>query len=241
MKRFLAVFLLFAGFLALVLWVLIGLRPKPQDPEAANILPPQATAQTVETSQAPPPSFRDLIPLPEEGSNRSSQGSRKVRHYSRPFRPKSELPQVLHGNLHAQQLLIVLEEAQVNPAIIQLEFKNIYNNLGAIKDLQVMIAQRIVDAHTGIENVLQTNTGNPDAIDTELNIRDMGESSRTWAFGIDIEEHRQSILSALAGTKIASDPELQKKLFNINVRLVLSPEASEFMKSYSPITTTQAP
>ena len=241
MKRFLAVVLLFAGFLALVLWVLIGLRPKPQDPEAANILPPQATAQTVETSQAPPPSFRDLIPLPEEGSNRSSQGSRKVRHYSRPFRPKSELPQVLHGNLHAQQLLIVLEEAQVNPAIIQLEFKNIYNNLGAIKDLQVMIAQRIVDAHTGIENVLQTNTGNPDAIDTELNIRDMGESSRTWAFGIDIEEHRQSILSALAGTKIASDPELQKKLFNINVRLVLSPEASEFMKSYSPITTTQAP
>ena len=241
MKRFLAVFLLFAGFLALVLWVLIGLRPKPQDPEAANILPLQATAQTVETSQAPPPSFRDLIPLPEEGSNRSSQGSRKVRHYSKPFRPKSELPQVLHGNLHAQQLLIVLEEAQVNPAIIQLEFKNIYNNLGAIKDLQVMIAQRIVDAHTGIENVLQTNTGNPDAIDTELNIRDMGESSRTWAFGIDIEEHRQSILSALAGTKIASDPELQKKLFNINVRLVLSPEASEFMKSYSPITTTQAP
>jgi len=147
----------------------------------------------------------------------------------------------LHGNLHAQQLLIVLEEAQVNPAIIQLEFKNIYNNLGAIKDLQVMIAQRIVDAHTGIENVLQTNTGNPDAIDTELNIRDMGESSRTWAFGIDIEEHRQAILSALAGTKIASDPELQKKLFDINVRLVLSPEASEFMKSYSPITTTQAP
>jgi len=241
MKRFLTVVLLFAGFLALVLWVLIGLRPKPQDSEAANILPLQATAQTVETAQAPPPSFRDLIPLPEEGSNRSSQGSRKVRHYSRPFRPKSELPQVLHGNLHAQQLLIVLEEAQVNPAIIQLEFKNIYNNLGIIKDLQVMIAQRIVDAHTGIENVLQTNTGNPDAIDTELNIRDMGESSRTWAFGIDIEEHRQSILSALAGTKIASDPELQKKLFNINVRLVLSPEASEFMKSYSPITTTQAP
>ena len=241
MKRFLAVVLLFAGFLALVLWVLIGLRPKPQDPEAANISPPQATAQTVETSQAPPPSFRDLIPLPEEGSNRSSQGSRKVRHYSKPFRPKSELPQVLHGNLHAQQLLIVLEEAQVNPAIIQLEFKNIYNNLGAIKDLQVMIARRIVEVHTGIENVMQTNTGNPDAIDTELNIRDMGESSRTWAFGIDIEEHRQSILSALAGTKIASDPELQKKLFNINVRLVLSPEASEFMKSYSPITTTQAP
>ena len=241
MKRFLTVVLLFAGFLALVLWVLIGLRPKPQDPEAANILPPQATAQTVETSQAPPPSFRDLIPLPEEGSNRSSQGSRKVRHYSRPFRPKSELPQVLHGNLHAQQLLIVLEEAQVNPAIIQLEFKNIYNNLGAIKDLQVMIAQRIVDAHTGIENVLQTNTGNPDAIDTELNIRDMGEVGGTLSFGIDIEEHRQSILSALAGTKIASDPELQKKLFNINVRLVLSPEASEFMKSYSPITTTQAP
>ena len=241
MKRFLTVVLLFAGFLALVLWVLIGLRPKPQDPEAANILPLQATAQTVEIAQAPPPSFRDLIPLPEEGSNGSSQGSRKVRHYSRPFRPKSELPQVLHGNLHAQQLLIVLEEAQVNPAIIQLEFKNIYNNLGAIKDLQVMIAQRIVDAHTGIENVLQTNTGNPDAIDTELNIRDMGESSRTWAFGIDIEEHRQAILSALAGTKIASDPELQKKLFDINVRLVLSPEASEFMKSYSPITTTQAP
>ena len=241
MKRFLAVVLLFAGFLALVLWVLIGLRPKPQDPEAANILPLQATAQTVETAQAPPPSFRDLIPLPEEGSNRSSQGSRKVRHYSKPFRPKSELPQVLHGNLHAQQLLIVLEEAQVNPAIIQLEFKNIYNNLGAIKDLQVMIARRIVEVHTGIENVMQTNTGNPDAIDTELNIRDMGESSRTWAFGIDIEEHRQAILSALAGTKIASDPELQKKLFNINVRLVLSPEASEFMKSYSPITTTQAP
>ena len=241
MKRFFNALLLFVGFLILALWVLIGLRPKPQDPEAANILPLQATAQTVETAQAPPPSFRDLIPLPEEGSNRSSQGSRKVRHYSKPFRPKSELPQVLHGNLHAQQLLIVLEEAQVNPAIIQLEFKNIYNNLGAIKDLQVMIAQRIVDAHTGIENVLQTNTGNPDAIDTELNIRDMGESSRTWAFGIDIEEHRQSILSALAGTKIASDPELQKKLFNINVRLVLSPEASEFMKSYSPITTTQAP
>ena len=147
----------------------------------------------------------------------------------------------MHGNLHAQQLLIVLEEAQVNPAIIQLEFKNIYNNLGAIKDLQVMIAKRIVDAHTGIENVLQTNTGNPDAIDTELNIRDMRESSGTWSFGIDIEEHRQAILSALAGTKIASDPELQKKLFNINVRLVLSPEASEFMKSYRPITTTQAP
>ena len=147
----------------------------------------------------------------------------------------------MHGNLHAQQLLIVLEEAQVNPAIIQLEFKNIYNNLGAIKDLQVMIAQRIVDAHTGIENVLQTNTGNPDAIDTELNIRDMGEVGGTLSFGIDIEEHRQAILSALAGTKIASDPELQKKLFDINVRLVLSPEASEFMRSYSPIITTQAP
>ncbi|MEN9674532.1 MAG: hypothetical protein RIS76_428 [Verrucomicrobiota bacterium] len=241
MKRFLTVVILFAGFLALVLWVLIGLRPKSQDPEAVNISPPQATTQTVETTKAPPPSFRDLIPLPKEGENRSSQGTRKVRHYSRPFRPKSELPQVLHGNLHAQQLLIVLEEAQVNPAIIQLEFKNIYNNLGAIKDLQVMIAQRIVDAHTGIENVLQTNTGNPDAIDTELNIRDMGEVGGTLSFGIDIEEHRQSILSALAGTKIASDPELQKKLFDINVRLVLSPEASEFMKSYSPITTTQAP
>jgi hypothetical protein len=104
-----------------------------------------------------------------------------------------------------------------------------------------MIARRIVEAHTGIENVMQTNTGNPDAIDTELNIRDMRESSGTWSFGIDIEEHRQAILSALAGTKIASDPELQKKLFDINVRLVLSPEASEFMKSYSPITNTQAP
>jgi hypothetical protein len=241
MKRYLTVVLLFAGFLALVLWVLIGLRPKPQDPEAANISPPQATTQTVETTKAPPPSFRDLIPLPEEGSNRSSQGTRKVFHSSRPFRPKSELPQVLHGNLHAQQLLIVLEEAQVNPAIIQLEFKNIYNNLGAIKDLQVMLAQRIVDAHTGIENVLQTNTGNPDAIDKELNVRDMREVGGTLSFGNDIEEHRQAILSALAGTKIASDPELQKKLFDINVRLVLSPEASEFMRSYSPIITTQAP
>jgi hypothetical protein len=241
MKRFSTVFLLFAGFLALVLWVLIGLPQKPQDPEATKISPPQTTPQTVETSQTPPPSFRDLIPLPKEGSNRSGQGSRKVRHYTKPFRPKSELPQVLHGNLHAQQLLIVLEEAQVNPAIIQLEFKNIYNNLGTIKDLEVMIAERIVEAHKGIEDVLQKNAGNPDAIDTELNIRDMGESSGTWSFGIDIEEHRQAILSALAGTKIASDPELQRKLFDIKVRLVLSPEASEFMKSYSPLTTTKAP
>ncbi len=241
MKRFSTVVLLFAGFLALVLWLLFGLPQKPQDSDAAKISPSQTTPQIVETSRAPPPSFRDLIPLPEEGQNRSSQGSRKVRHYSKPFRPKSELPQVLHGNLHAQQLLIVLEEAQVNPAIIQLEFKNIYNNLGAIKDLQVMIAEGIIEAHTGIEDVLQTNTGNPDAIDKALNSRDMGESSTTWAFGIDIEEHRQAILSALAGTKIASDPELQKRLFDINVRLVLSPEASEFMKSYSPVTTAKAP
>lgn len=58
---------------------------------------------------------------------------------------------------------------------------------------------------------------------------------------LTIEEHRQAILSALAGTKIASDPELQKRLFDINVRLVLSPEASEFMKSYSPVTTAKAP
>ncbi len=134
-----------------------------------------------------------------------------------------------------------MEEAQVNPAIIQLEFKNIYNNLGTIKDLEVMIAERIVEAHKGIEDVLQKNAGNPNAIDTELNIRDMGESSGTWSFGIDIEEHRQAILSALAGTKIASDPELQKKLFDIKVRLVLSPEAGEFMKSYSPVTTAKAP
>ena len=241
MKRFSTSVLLFAGFLALVLWVLIGLRPKQQDPEVANISPSQATTQTVETTKAPPPSFRDLIPLPEEGSNRSSRGSRKVRHYSRPFRPKSELPQVLYGNLHAQQLLIVLEEAQVNPAIIQLEFKNIYNNLGSIKDLQVRVAENMVELHGRIGDIMRTNSKDTDAIDRELRGLDTAEWSRTESDGDLIEEHRQAILSALAGTKIASDPELQKKLFDINVRLVLSPEASEFMKSYSPITTTQAP
>lgn len=147
MKRFSTVFLLFAGFLAVVFWVLIGLPQKPQDPEAAKISPPETTAQTAETSKAPPLSFRDLIPIPKEGANRSGTGTRKVHQRLVPFRPKSELPQVLHGNLHAQQLLIVLEEAQVNPAIIQLEFKNIYNNLGSIKDLQVRIAENMVELH----------------------------------------------------------------------------------------------
>ena len=241
MKRFFNALLLFVGFLILALWVLIGLRPKPQDSEAANILPLQATAQTVETAHAPPPSFRDLIPLPEEGANRSGNGTRKVYQRLVPFRPKSELPQVLHGNLHAQQLLIVLEEAQVNPAIIQLEFNNIYNNLGAIKDLQVRIAESMVELHGRIGDIMRTNSKDTDAIDRELRGLDTAEWSSTQSDGDLIEEHRQAILSALAGTKIASDPELQKKLFDINVRLVLSPEASEFMKSYSPITTTQAP
>jgi hypothetical protein len=241
MKRFSTVFLLFAGFLALVLWVLIGLPQKPQDPEATKISPPQTTPQTVETSQAPPPSFRDLIPLPKEGANQSGTGTRKVLQRLVPFRPKSELPQVLHGNLHAQQLLIVLEEAQVNPAIIQLEFKNIYNNLGSIKDLQVRIAENMVELHGRIGDIMRTNSKDTDAIDRELRGLDTAEWSSTESDGDLIEEHRQAILSALAGTKIASDPELQRKLFDIKVRLVLSPEASEFMKSYSPLTTTKAP
>jgi hypothetical protein len=67
------------------------------------------------------------------------------------------------------------------------------------------------------------------------------EWSNSESDGDLIEEHRQAILSALAGTKIASDPEIQKKLFDIKVRLVLSPEAGEFMKSYSPVTTAKAP
>ena len=167
MKRFSTVFLLFAGFLAMVFWVLIGLPQKPQDPEAAKISPPETTTQTAETSKAPPLSFRDLIPIPKEGANRSGTGTRKVHQRLVPFRPKSELPQVLHGNLHAQQLLIVLEEAQVNPAIIQLEFKNIYNNLGSIKDLQVRIAENMVELHGRIGDIMQTNSTDTDAIDRE--------------------------------------------------------------------------
>lgn len=241
MKRFSTVAVLFAGFLALMLWLLVELPQKPQDPEAAKISPSQTTPQTVETSQAPPPSVRDLIPLPKEGLNRSGSGSRKVYQRLVPFRPKSELPQVLHGNLHAQQLLIVLEDAKVNPAIIQLEFKNIYNNLGSIKDLQVRIAEKMVELNGRIGDILRTNSGNSEAIDKELRGLDTAEWSNSESDGELIEEHRQAILSALAGTKIASDPELQKKLFDIKVRLVLSPEASEFMKSYCPVTTAKAP
>ncbi len=151
------------------------------------------------------------------------------------------IPKALRGNLHAQQVLIVLEEAQVNPAIIQLEFKNIYNHLGSIKDLQVRNATDMVRRHEKITEILNRTQHDPDALEEELSWRDGDDFSGPLVYERFIDQHRQAILTALSGTKIASDPELQQRLFNIHVQLDLSTEAIEFMKSYSPAPPTPAP
>jgi hypothetical protein len=74
----------------------------------------------------------------------------------------------------------------------------------------------------------------PDALEKALRMRDSDDFSAPISFNHFIEEQRERILTALAGTKIISDPTLQEKLFSIQPQLELSTEATEFMKSYSP-------
>ena len=140
----------------------------------------------------------------------------------------------MRGNLHAQQLLIVLEEAEVNPAIIQFEFKNIYMGLGAIKYWRYQQASEFTANYEKLAEIINKAGKDPDALEKALRMRDGDDYFSPISFNHFMEERREQILTALAGTKIITDPTLQEKLFSIQPQLELSTEATEFMKSYSP-------
>lgn len=222
----------------LVAWMLSRLRGKQAEPD-----PPEKPTEPARprTAEAIPQEIRSLIPRPQRTASYTNANPQEVLVYSPPFRPKSMIPKPLRGNLHAQQLLIVLEEAQVNPAIIQLEFRNIYNRLGSIKDLEARNAADIVRRREKITDILNRTKHDPDALEEEMSWRDGDAFSGPLVYERIIRQHREAIQAALEGTRIASEPELQEKLFSIQVQLDLSTEAIEFMKSYSPAPPTTTP
>jgi hypothetical protein len=232
---------LLVAMLALVGWMLYQRRPPSPPIEAVATSDPPPEAPT----EPPRAMDRRAKPAVRAVSSKKSVDTdprnQTVYRYAPPFRPKEQLPKPLRGNLHAQQLLIVLEEAEVNPAIIQFEFKNIYNSLVNIKEWRYHQAAEVVANHDKIAEILNRSAKDPDAMEDALRMRDSDDFSNPIGFQRFIEEERQRILTALAGTRIASDPDLQQKLFSIQAQLALSPEATEYMKSYSPATTGSGP
>jgi hypothetical protein len=223
------------GILIFILALIFGmfyLQPSQSHPPEP---PPRSDSATTTVANAEPdaaPPTKLLKPFTPAAQAKT--GTQTVYRYTPPFRPKEKIPKALRGNLHAQQVLIVLEEAEVNPAIIQFEFKNIYNSLGTIKYWHYQQATEVTANYEKIADIMNKAGEDPDALEKALRMRDSDDFSAPISFNHFIEEQRERILTALAGTKIISDPTLQEKLFSIQPQLELSTEATEFMKSYSP-------
>jgi len=231
MKRFFIKTGIFASIFALFLGMFYlqpSRSPIPEPPPLSD------SAKNIVASVEPAatPSIKWGKPLPPTAQ--ANTGTQTVYRYTPPFRPKEKIPKALRGNLHAQQVLIVLEEAEVNPAIIQFEFKNIYNSLGTIKYWHYQQATEVTANYEKIAEILNKAGKDPDALEKELQMRDGSDYFSPISFNRFINEQRERILTALAGTKIITDPTLQEKLFSIQPQLELSTEATEFMKSYSP-------
>jgi len=223
------------GILIFILALIFGmfyLQPSQSHPPEPPPLSDSATTTVANAEPDAAPPTKLLKPFTPAAQAKT--GTQTVYRYTPPFRPKEKIPKALRGNLHAQQVLIVLEEAEVNPAIIQFEFKNIYNSLGTIKYWHYQQATEVTTNYEKIAEILNKAGEDPDALEKELQMRDGSDYFSPISFNHFIEEQRERILTALAGTKIISDPTLQEKLFSIQPQLELSTEATEFMKSYSP-------
>lgn len=234
MKRFfiktgivVAIFALFFGMFYLQ-------RSRSHPPEPPRLSDSATTSvASAEPDDAPP--IKPIKPVkPFPATAQAKTGTQTVYRYTPPFRPPEKIPKALRGNLHAQQLLIVLEEAEVNPAIIQFEFKNIYMGLGAIKYWRYQQASEFTANYEKLAEIINKAGKDPDALEKALRMRDGDDYFSPISFNHFMEERREQILTALAGTKIITDPTLQEKLFSIQPQLELSTEATEFMKSYSP-------
>ena len=231
MKRFLIKTGIFASIFALFfgMFYLQPSRSHPPEPPRLSDLATNTFA-SAEPDATPP-----LKPVePTQTRAPSNTQTQLFYRYAPPFRPPEKIPKALRGNLHAQQLLIVLEEAEVNPAIIQFEFKNIYMGLGAIKYWRYQQASEFTANYEKLAEIINKAGKDSDALEKALRMRDSEDFSSPISFKHFMEERRERILTALAGTKIITDPTLQEKLFSIQPQLELSTEATEFMKSYSP-------
>ena len=234
MKRFfiktgivVAIFALFFG--------MFYLQPSRSHPPEPPRLSDSATTSVASAEPDDAPPIKPIKPVkPFPATAQAKTGTQTVYRYTPPFRPPEKIPKALRGNLHAQQLLIVLEEAEVNPAIIQFEFKNIYMGLGAIKYWRYQQASEFTANYEKLAEIINKAGKDPDALEKALRMRDSEDFSSPISFKHFMEERRERILTALAGTKIITDPTLQEKLFSIQPQLELSTEATEFMKSYSP-------
>jgi hypothetical protein len=234
MKRFfiktgivVAIFALFFG--------MFYLRPSRSHPPEPPRLSDSATTSVASAEPDDAPPIKPIKPVkPFPATAQAKTGTQTVYRYTPPFRPPEKIPKALRGNLHAQQLLIVLEEAEVNPAIIQFEFKNIYMGLGAIKYWRYQQASEFTANYEKLAEIINKAGKDPDALEKALRMRDGDDYFSPISFNHFMEERREQILTALAGTKIITDPTLQEKLFSIQPQLELSTEATEFMKSYSP-------
>jgi len=234
MKRFfiktgivVAIFALFFG--------MFYLQPSRSHPPEPPRLSDSATTSVASAEPDDAPPIKPIKPVkPFPATAQAKTGTQTVYRYTPPFRPPEKIPKALRGNLHAQQLLIVLEEAEVNPAIIQFEFKNIYMGLGAIKYWRYQQASEFTANYEKLAEIINKAGKDPDALEKALRMRDGDDYFSPISFNHFMEERREQILTALAGTKIITDPTLQEKLFSIQPQLELSTEATEFMKSYSP-------
>lgn len=234
MKRFfiktgivVAIFSLFFG--------MFYLQPSRSHPPEPPRLSDSATTSVASAEPDDAPPIKPIKPVkPFPATAQAKTGTQTVYRYTPPFRPPEKIPKALRGNLHAQQLLIVLEEAEVNPAIIQFEFKNIYMGLGAIKYWRYQQASEFTANYEKLAEIINKAGKDPDALEKALRMRDGDDYFSPISFNHFMEERREQILTALAGTKIITDPTLQEKLFSIQPQLELSTEATEFMKSYSP-------
>lgn len=234
MKRFfiktgivVAIFALFFG--------MFYLQPSRSHPPEPPRLSDSATTSVASAEPDDAPPIKPIKPVkPFPATAQAKTGTQTVYRYTPPFRPPEKVPKALRGNLHAQQLLIVLEEAEVNPAIIQFEFKNIYMGLGAIKYWRYQQASEFTANYEKLAEIINKAGKDPDALEKALRMRDGDDYFSPISFNHFMEERREQILTALAGTKIITDPTLQEKLFSIQPQLELSTEATEFMKSYSP-------
>jgi len=221
---FVAVFAIFLG--------MFYLQPSRSHPPEAPRLSDSATTTVASAEPEAAPPIKPVKPIQTRAP--SNTQTQLFYRYAPPFRPPEKIPKALRGNLHAQQLLIVLEEAEVNPAIIQFEFKNIYMGLGAIKYWRYQQASEFTANYEKLAEIINKAGKDPDALEKALRMRDSEDFSSPISFNHFMEERREQILTALAGTKIITDPTLQEKLFSIQPQLELSTEATEFMKSYSP-------
>ena len=103
------------GILIFILALIFGmfyLQPSQSHPPEP---PPRSDSATTTVANAEPdaaPPTKLLKPFTPAAQAKT--GTQTVYRYTPPFRPKEKIPKALRGNLHAQQVLIVLEEAEVN-------------------------------------------------------------------------------------------------------------------------------